>query len=120
MVSYDIEEYEYLKEQFFEIADTMYVTQDKKTYYYLSDIIAKLATKADYEQLTKMELNVDGNRLYYFIGFPKDFWVNIPSWIEFEIFERKFKDGIGLHTAIRCSINGVKYKVWEAIDVIYK
>ncbi|MEX6495412.1 hypothetical protein [Fusobacterium animalis] len=49
MVSYDIEEYEYLKEQFFEIADTMYVIQDKKTYYYLSDIIAKLATKADYE-----------------------------------------------------------------------
>lgn len=117
----DIEEYEYLKEQFFEIADTMYVTQDKKTYYYLNDIIAKLATKADYDQLTKMELNVDGKKLYYFVGFPKDFGANIPSWVEFEIFERKFKDGIGLRTAhIRCSINGVEYKDWEAIDAIYK
>lgn len=81
-------EYEYLKEQFWEIADTMYVTQDKKTYYYLNDIIAKLATKADYDQLTKMELNVDG---------------------------------IGLRTAhVRCSINGVEYKDWEAIKAIYE
>ncbi len=114
-------EYEYLKEQFWEIADTMYVTQDKKTYYYLNDIIAKLATKADYDQLTKMELNVDGKKLYYFVGFPKEYGANIPSWIEFEIFERKFKDGIGLRTAhVRCSINGVEYKDWEAIEAIYK
>ena len=114
-------EYEYLKEQFWEIADTMYVTQDKKTYYYLNDIIAKLATKADYDQLTKMELNVDGKKLYYFVGFPKEYGANIPSWIEFEIFERKFKDGIGLRTAhVRCSINGVEYKDWEAIKAIYE
>ena len=33
----------------------------------------------------------------------------------------RFKDGIGLRTAhIRCSINGVEYKDWEAIDAIYK
>ena len=114
-------EYEYLKEQFWEIADTMYVTQDKKTYYYLNDIIAKLATKADYDQLTKMELNVDGKKLYYFVGFPKEYGANIPSWIEFEIFERKFKDGIGLRTDhVRCSINGVEYKDWEAIKAIYE
>ena len=114
-------EYEYLKEQFWQIADTMYVTQDKKTYYYLNDIIAKLATKADYDQLTKMELNVDGNKLYYFVGFPKEYGANIPSWVEFEIFERKFKDGLALRTAhIRCSINGVRYKDWEAIEAIYK
>ena len=114
-------EYEYLKEQFWEIADTMYVTQDKKTYYYLNDIIAKLATKADYDQLTKMELNVDGKKLYYFVGFPKEYGANIPSWIEFEIFERKFKDGIGVRTAhVRCSINGVEYKDWEAIKAIYE
>ena len=114
-------EYEYLKEQFWEIADTMYVTQDKKTYYYLNDIIAKLATKADYDQLTKMELNVDGKKLYYFVGFPKEYGANIPSWIEFEIFERKFKDGLALRTAhVRCSINGVRYKDWEAIEAIYK
>ena len=117
----DMDEYEYLKEQFYQIFDTMYVTEDKITYYYLNDIIAHLASKADTDFPAKEELIVEGNKLYYFIGWPKDFGYNMYSWIKFEIFERKFKDGLALRTAhVSCAINGVEYKDWEAIKAIYK
>ena len=115
-------EYYYLREQFWEILDTMYITQDNKTYYYLNDIIDKLERKADWDhEATTVFLEVKGNKLYYTIGFPKGYNANTPSWIQFEIFERKFKDGIGLRTAhVSCAINGVEYKDWEAIDAIYR
>lgn len=117
----NIEEYEYLKEQFFEILDTMYVTKDKETYYYLNDIITNIANKADTDLPAKIELNVEGKKLYFIVAFPKDFGANTPSWVEFEIFEREFKDGLALRTAhVSCAINGVEYKDWEAIEAIYK
>ena len=119
--SEDPVEFEYLRAQFFEILDTMYITQDKRTYYYLNDIIANLAKKADTDSFAREELTVEGNKLYYFIGWPKEYAANMPSWIKFEIFERKFKDGIGLRTAhVSCAINGVEYKDWEAIEAIYR
>lgn len=117
----DALEYEYLRAQFHEILDTMYVTEDKKTYYYLNDIIGQLASKADTDSFAREDISVEGNKLYYFIGWPKDVGYNMHSWIKFEIFERKFKDGLALRTAhISCAINGVEYKDWEAIEAIYK
>lgn len=117
----DIEEYEYLKNQFFELLETMYVTQDKETYYSLTDIIINLSNKADTDLPAKEELTVKGNKLYYIVAFPKDYNANTPSWIKFEIFERKFEDGLALRTAhVSCAINGVEYKDWDAIDAIYK
>ena len=114
-------EYEYLRAQFHEILDTMYVTEDKITYYYLNDIIAQLASKADTDSFAREYLNVKGDKLYYVVGWPKEYAANMPSWIEFEIFERKFKDGLALRTAhISCAINGVEYKDWEAVAAIYK
>lgn len=115
-------EYYYLREQFWEILDTMYITEDNKTYYYLNDIIDHLEKKADWDHdITTVFLEVKGNKLYYTVGFPKGYNANTPSWIQFEIFERKFKDGIGLRTAhVSCAINGVEYKDWQAINVIYK
>ena len=74
----------------------------------------------DHESTT-IFLEVKGNKLYYTVGFPKGYNANTPSWIQFEIFERKFKDGIGLRTAhVSCAINGVEYKDWEVIDAIYR
>ena len=118
----DQNEYYYLREQFWEILNTMYITQDKKTYYYLNDIINQLERKADWDhESTTIFLEVKGNKLYYTVGFPKGYNANTPSWIQFEIFERKFKDGIGLRTAhVSCAINGVEYKDWEVIDAIYR
>ncbi|MGP1430088.1 MAG: hypothetical protein ACTTJX_07645 [Fusobacterium sp.] len=117
----DIEEYEYLKDQFFELLETMYVTQDKKTYYYLTDIIINLANKADTNLPAKEELAVENKKLYYILSFPKDYTANTPSWVKFEIFEREFKDGLALRTAhVSCAINGVEYKDWEAVAAIYK
>ena len=114
-------EYEYLRAQFHEILDTMYVTEDKVTYYYLNDIIGQLASKADTDSFAREDLSVEGNKLYYFIGWPKDIGANMHSWIKFEIFERKFKDGLALRTAhVSCAINGVEYKDWEAIKAIYE
>jgi len=119
--SEDALEYEYLRAQFHEILDTMYVTEDKITYYYLNDIIAQLASKADTDSFAREELIVEGNKLYYFVGWPKDGGYNMYSWVKFEIFERKFKDGLALRTAhISCAINGVEYKDWEAVAAIYK
>ncbi len=117
----DYEESFYLKEQFWEMADNMYVTKDKKTYYYLFDIINKLEEKADTNMPRIDFLEVEGKKLYYTVGFPKDYNANTPSWIQFEIFERKFQDGLALRTAhVSCAINGIEYKDWEAIDAIYK
>ena len=117
----DYEESFYLKEQFWEMADNMYVTKDKKTYYYLFDIINKLEEKADTNMSRIDFLEVEGKKLYYTVGFPKDYNANTPSWIQFEIFERKFQDGLALRTAhVSCAINGIEYKDWEAIDAIYK
>ena len=119
--SEDALEYEYLRAQFHEILDTMYVTEDKVTYYYLNDIIGQLASKADTDSFAREELIVEGNKLYYSIGWPKDGGYNMHSWIKVEIFERKFKDGLALRTAhISCAINGVEYKDWEAVAAIYK
>ena len=117
----DYQEYFYLRDQFWEIASTMYVTEDKVTYYYLYDIIDRLEEKADSNMPRTHFLEVEGKKLYYSVGFPKDYNANTPSWIKFEIFERKFKDGLALRTAhVSCSINGVEYKDWEAIKAIYE
>ena len=118
----DQNEYYYLRDQFWEILDTMYVTEDNKTYYYLNDIIDQLETKADWDNSSRViSLEVKGNKMYYTVGFPKGYNANTPSWVQFEIFERKFKDGIGLRTAhVSCAINGVEYKDWDAVYNIYK
>ena len=115
-------EYYYLRDQFWEILDTMYVTEDNKTYYYLNDIIDQLETKADWDNSSRVIfLEVKGNKMYYTVGFPKGYNANTPSWVQFEIFERKFKDGIGLRTAhVSCAINGVEYKDWEAVNAIFR
>ena len=115
-------EYYYLRDQFWEILNTMYVTEDNKTYYYLNDIIDQLETKADWDNSSRViSLEVKGNKMYYTVGFPKGYNANTPSWVQFEIFERKFKDGIGLRTAhISCAINGVEYKDWEAVYAIFR
>lgn len=118
----DENEYYYLRDQFWEILDTMYVTEDNKTYYYLNDIIDQLETKADWDNSSRVIfLEVKGNKMYYTVGFPKGYNANTPSWIQFEIFERKFNDGIGLRTAhISCAINGVEYKDWDAVYTIFR
>ena len=118
----DENEYYYLRDQFWEILDTMYVTEDNKTYYYLNDIIDQLETKADWDNTSRViSLEVKGNKMYYTVGFPKGYNANTPSWVQFEIFERKFKDGIGLRTAhVSCAINGVEYKDWEAVYAIFR
>lgn len=117
----DPEEYFYLRDQFWQIADTMYVTEDKKTYYYLYDIIDKLEEKADTNMPRVHFLEVKGKKLYYTVGFPKDYNANTPSWVQFEIFEREFKDGLALRTAhVSCAINGVEYKDWEAVYAIFE
>ena len=91
----DQNEYYYLRDQFWEILDTMYVTEDNKTYYYLNDIIDQLETKADWDNSSRViSLEVKGNKMYYTVGFPKGYNANTPSWVQFEIFERKFNDGI--------------------------
>ena len=115
-------EYYYLRDQFWEILDTMYVTEDNKTYYYLNDIIDQLETKADWDNSSRVIfLEVKGNKMYYTVGFPKGYNANTPSWVQFEIFERKFNDGIGLRTAhVSCAINGVEYKDWEAVNAIFR
>lgn len=116
-----IQDYEYLKSQFYELIENMYVTKDKVTYYYLNDIVSKLAEKADTNIPIRDDLRVEGKKLYYLVLFPKDFGANTPSWVEFEIFQKKFDDGIELRTAhVRCAINNVEYKDWEAIAAIYK
>ena len=115
-------EYYYLRDQFWEILNTMYVTEDNKTYYYLNDIIDQLETKADWDNSSRViSLEVKGNKMYYTVGFPKGYNANTPSWVQFEIFERKFKDGIGLRTAhVSCAINGVEYKDWDAVYAIFR
>ena len=115
-------EYYYLRDQFWEILDTMYVTEDNKTYYYLNDIIDQLETKADWDNSSRVIfLEVKGNKMYYTVGFPKGYNANTPSWVQFEIFERKFEDGIGLRTAhVSCAINGVEYKDWDAVYAIFR
>ena len=62
-------EYEYLRAQFHEILDTMYVTEDKVTYYYLYDIIDRLEEKADSNMPRTHFLEVEGKKLYYSVGF---------------------------------------------------
>ena len=118
----DENEYYYLRDQFWEILDTMYVTEDNKTYYYLNDIIDQLETKADWDNSSRViSLEVKGNKMYYTVGFPKGYNANTPSWVQFEIFERKFNDGIGLRTAhVSCAINGVEYKDWDAVYAIFR
>ena len=118
----DQNEYYYLRDQFWEILDTMYVTEDNKTYYYLNDIIDQLESKADWDNSSRViSLEVKGNKMYYTVGFPKGYNANTPSWVQFEIFERKFNDGIGLRTAhVSCAINGVEYKDWEAVNAIFR
>ena len=118
----DENEYYYLRDQFWEILNTMYVTEDNKTYYYLNDIIDQLETKADWDNSSRViSLEVKGNKMYYTVGFPKGYNANTPSWVQFEIFERKFKDGIGLRTAhVSCAINGVEYKDWDAVYAIFR
>ena len=118
----DENEYYYLRDQFWEILNTMYVTEDNKTYYYLNDIIDQLETKADWDNSSRViSLEVKGNKMYYTVGFPKGYNANTPSWVQFEIFERKFNDGIGLRTAhVSCAINGVEYKDWEAVNAIFR
>ena len=114
----NINEYYYLMEQFEDIRETMYVTEDKKTYYYLNDIISQFARKANqnYEN-KKASLEVKGNKMYYTVSFDD----KGQNWVQFEIFERKFEDGIGLHTAhVSCAINGVEYKDWEAVYAIFR
>lgn len=116
-----IQDYEYLKSQFYELIENMYVTKDKVTYYYLNDIVSKLAEKADTNIPIRDDLRVEGKKLYYLVLFPKDFGANTPSWVEFEIFQKKFDGGIELRTAhVRCAINNVEYKDWEAIAAIYR
>ena len=118
----DENEYYYLRDQFWEILNTMYVTEDNKTYYYLNDIIDQLETKADWDNSSRViSLEVKGNKIYYTVGFPKGYNANTPSWVQFEIFERKFNDGIGLRTAhVSCAINGVEYKDWDAVYAIFR
>ena len=118
----DENEYYYLINQFWEILNTMYVTEDNKTYYYLNDIIDQLETKADWDNSSRViSLEVKGNKMYYTVGFPKGYNANTPSWVQFEIFERKFNDGIGLRTAhVSCAINGVEYKDWDAVYAIFR
>lgn len=118
----DENEYYYLRDQFWEILNTMYVTEDNKTYYYLNDIIDQLETKADWDNSSRViSLEVKGNKMYYTVGFPKGYNANTPSWVQFEIFERKFNDGIGLRTAhVSCAINGVEYKDWDAVYAIFR
>ena len=118
----DENEYYYLRDQFWEILDTMYVTEDNKTYYYLNDIIDQLETKADWDNSSRViSLEVKGNKMYYTVGFPKGYNANTPSWVQFEIFERKFNDGVGLRTAhVSCAINGVEYKDWDAVYAIFR
>ena len=118
----DENEYYYLRDQFWEILNTMYVTEDNKTYYYLNDIIDQLETKADWDNSSRViSLEVKGNKMYYTVGFPKGYNTNTPSWVQFEIFERKFNDGIGLRTAhVSCAINGVEYKDWDAVYAIFR
>ena len=118
----DENEYYYLRDQFWEILNTMYVTEDNKTYYYLNDIIDQLETKADWDNSSRIiSLEVKGNKIYYTVGFPKGYNANTPSWVQFEIFERKFNDGIGLRTAhVSCAINGVEYKDWDAVYAIFR
>lgn len=118
----DENEYYYLRDQFWEILNTMYVTEDNKTYYYLNDIIDQLETKADWDNSSRViSLEVKGNKMYYTVGFPKGYNANTPSWVRFEIFERKFNDGIGLRTAhVSCAINGVEYKDWDAVYTIFR
>ena len=118
----DQNEYYYLRDQFWEILDTMYVTEDNKTYYYLNDIIDQLESKADWDNSSRViSLEVKGNKMYYTVGFPKGYNANTPSWVQFEIFERKFNDGIGLRTAhVSCAINGVEYKDWDAVYAIFR
>ena len=114
----NINEYYYLMEQFEDIRETMYVTEDKKTYYYLNDIISQFARKANqnYEN-KKASLEVKGNKMYYTVSFDD----KGQNWVQFEIFERKFEDGIGLRTAhVSCAINGVEYKDWEAVYAIFR
>ena len=90
-------EYYYLRDQFWEILNTMYVTEDNKTYYYLNDIIDQLETKADWDNSSRViSLEVKGNKMYYTVGFPKGYNANTPSWVQFEIFERKFNDVISI------------------------
>lgn len=114
-------EYEYLKNQFYQLLDTMYVTEDKITYYYLTDIISNLANKADTNILVQEDFTVKGKKLYYTVSFPKDYTANTPSWVKFEIFEREFKDGLALRTAhVSCAINGVEYKDWDAVYAIFE
>ena len=115
-------EYYYLRDQFWEILNTMYVTEDNKTYYYLNDIIDQLETKADWDNSSRViSLEVKGNKMYYTVGFPKEYNANTPCWVQFEIFERKFNDGIGLRTAhVSCAINGVEYKDWDAVYAIFR
>ncbi|WP_314812050.1 toxin-antitoxin system YwqK family antitoxin [Fusobacterium pseudoperiodonticum] len=118
----DENEYYYLRDQFWEILNTMYVTEGNKTYYYLNDIIDQLETKADWDNSSRViSLEVKGNKMYYTVGFPKGYNANTPSWVQFEIFERKFNDGIGLRTAhVSCAINGVEYKDWDAVYTIFR
>lgn len=114
-------DYEYLKDQFYQILDTMYVTEDKITYYYLTDIIFTLSNKADTNMVMQEDFTVKGKKLYYTVSFPKDYATNTPSWVKFEIFEREFKDGLALRTAhVSCAINGVEYKDWDAVYAIFE
>ena len=57
----------------------MYITQDNKTYYYLNDIINHIERKADWDNEARvMFLEVEGNKLYYSVGFPKGYNANTP------------------------------------------
>ena len=99
----------------------MYVTEDKITYYYLTDIIFTLSNKADTNMVMQEDFTVKGKKLYYTVSFPKDYATNTPSWVKFEIFEREFKDGLALRTAhVSCAINGVEYKDWDAVYAIFE
>jgi hypothetical protein len=116
-----IETYEDLKEKFYLLMEDMYVTKDKITYYYLYDIVSKLAEKANANIPVRDDLRVEGKKMYYVVLFPKDYTANTPYWVEFEIFQKRFDDGIELRTAhVRCAIDNVEYKDWEAIAAIYR
>ena len=64
-------EYEYLKNQFYQLLDTMYVTEDKITYYYLTDIISNLANKADTNILVQEDFTVKGKKIILYCFFSK-------------------------------------------------
>ena len=116
-----LEEYEELKIKFYTLMEDMYVTKDKITYYYLNDIVSKIAEKANANIPVRDDLRVEGKKMYYLVLFPKDYIANTPYWVEFEIFQKRFDDGIELRTAhVRCSINNVENKDWEAVAAIYK